>query len=496
MGEGFKRKLSIRQVRIPLNCLLIVVQCLFFSSPVEASSRSNKAKIREIHSGIEKIVQSVDPHVHIGIEVVSLKTGRSLYAKNTGHLFMPASNLKLITGAAALQILGADYRFQTKLYTDAPIKDGILQGSLWIKGSGDPELSTRSLEELVSQLKSKGIQKIEGSLYVDRCDFDGIAQGPGWTWDDGAVVWNSPMDALTINHSCVDVWVEPNKSSDLPPHVYVQPNTDFVTIENLGMTSLEDHDLSVERSWMARENSIQIKGSIALSKNIQKFMIPVESPHLYAAHVLRNLLAKNQILFEGEIQEKAVTAQAVELASYASRPLREIVIAMMKISDNLIADCLFKKIGQQTFGAPGSWQSGTRAVKNFLTNTVGMDVSNMVIVDGSGMSRYNLLSPHQFIQFLTWADNQFPISLEFATSLPIAGVDGCLRNRMTDPAVKGRVLAKTGSLMGVSTLSGYAMTKAGEKLVFSIMISGFTKESSEYKVQIEDQILQYIVNQK
>lgn len=473
---------------------LIIVPLLLLSPVVEAASasRSSKEKVRELQHGIEKIIQTADPDVHVGIEIVSMKTGQKLYARNANHLFMPASNLKLATCAAALQVLGADYRFQTQLHTDAPIEQGVVKGSLWIKGSGDPELSTRDLADLVFQLKLKGISKVEGHLYIDHFDFDQIAQGPGWTWDDGAVAWNSPMDALTLNHSCVDVWVKPNSHCDQPPQVCVQPKTDFVKVENCAITSQQEKDLVVERAWMTRENRIQIKGSVPLNEEAQHFAIPVESPHLYAASILCHLLEKNGIVLQGEVHEKAVPAEARQLAIHSSRPLFEIIVEMMKVSDNLIADCLFKKIGQQVAGPPGSWQKGSQAVRDFLAKTVGMDVSKMVILDGSGMSRYNLMSPHQLVQLLTWIDQKFLNSSELISSLPVSGVDGCLKNRMTDPSIKGRVRAKTGTLSGASTLSGYVVTQAGEKLVFSIMISGFTKQSSEYKTQIEDQIVQYI----
>ncbi|MBS0653999.1 MAG: D-alanyl-D-alanine carboxypeptidase/D-alanyl-D-alanine-endopeptidase [Verrucomicrobia bacterium] len=440
------------------------------------------------------IIQSSDSNVHIGIEIVSLATGKTLYETNAGQLFMPASNMKLITGAAALEILGTDYRFVTKVYTDGFIDKGVLKGNLWIKGSGDPELSTSSLEELVLQLKLKGIHRVQGNLYIDRSDFDGVAQGPGWTWDDGAVVWNSPLDALTVNHSCVDVWVKPNFRDNLPPEVHVYPKTQLVTVDNHALTTEKTEALSVERRWKTKEDIIDVKGCISKEEEVQKFKIPVESPHLYAAYVFRDLLDKNGIKFKGVIGEKKVGPEDKELASYASRPLFEMVVEMMKVSDNLIADSLFKKIGQKVSGSPGSWQNGTEAIKSFLSEKVGLDTSNMVIVDGSGLSRYNLLSPRQLVALLTWIDRQGSISSEFMASLPISGIDGTLSDRMTDPSIKGKVRAKTGSLMGVSTIAGYATTVKGERLVFSIMMNGFTKESSEYKRQVEDRILEFIAS--
>ncbi len=477
--------------------LLIAALVVLSSSHADAvaQSSSNKEQFLTIQRRMEQIVDSVDPNVHIGIEVVSLATGKTLYEKNASSLFLPASTMKLITGSAAMEILGIDYRFLTKIYTDGLIEKGVIKGNVWIKGAGDPELSTRSLEDLALQVKLKGVQRIQGNIYIDRSDFDGIAQGPGWTWDDGAVDWNSPLDALTINHSCVAIWVKPNSLCELPPEVYIEPETELVTVENHALTVENKEALSVERRWKTKENIIDVSGSVVKGQEIQKFRVPVESPYVYAAYVFRDLLEKNGIRFKGKIEEKKMGPGYSELASYASRPLFEMVVEMMKISDNLIADSLFKKIGQQIFGSPGSWQNGMEAIKSFLTEKVGMDVSNLVIVDGSGISRYNLLSPHQLITLLTWVDQHSAISSEFMASLPISGTDGNLCNRMTAPSVKGKVRAKTGSLMGVSTLAGYATTWKGERLVFSIMMSGFTKESSQYKREIEDRILEFLTSE-
>ncbi|MBS0651656.1 MAG: D-alanyl-D-alanine carboxypeptidase/D-alanyl-D-alanine-endopeptidase [Verrucomicrobia bacterium] len=475
--------------------IFILLSLILFSAGAEAGSKSHfdRKQALSIQRGMEQIVAAVDPNVHIGIEVVSLTTGKTIYAHNAGHLFMPASTMKLITGAAALEILGSNYRFLTKIYADGPIEKGTLKGNLWIKGSGDPELSTASLEDLVFQLKLKGIQRIHGNIYIDRSDFDGVAQGPGWTWDDGAVDWNSPLDALTINHSCVNVCIKPNACCDLPAEVHVQPKTSYVTVENHALTTDISENLQVERRWRTKENIIDVSGSIVKEQEVQKFMIPVELPHLYAASVFRDLLDQNGIKFKGAIEEKTIGSNLAELASHASRPLFEMVVEMMKESDNLIADTLFKKMGQRTFEAPGSWENGSEAVNSFLKDKVGIDPSNTVIVDGSGLSRYNLLSPHQIIALLMWVDRQGTSAAEFMVSLPISGVDGTLKNRMTDPAIKGKVRAKTGSLMGVSTIAGYATTEKGETIAFSIMMSGFTGKSREYKLKIEDQILDLLI---
>jgi D-alanyl-D-alanine carboxypeptidase/D-alanyl-D-alanine-endopeptidase (penicillin-binding protein 4) len=467
----------------------MIKQIFLFTLLLSCSVYSNSKRIQE---QIDNIVNAVDLNMHIGIEIVSLTTGKIIYSNNASHLFLPASCIKLMTAAAALDLLGPDYRFRTVVYTDGQIEKGVVTGNLWIRGSGDPELSIYSLEELIVQLKRKGIQKINGNLYSDLSGSDGICQGPGWAWDDGAVDWNCPLDALMVNRGCVDIWVKPNRICGVPPDILIDPGTDYIEVKNLALTAKEDETLSVERRWMTKENVIDIKGNVSLAQEAKKFTIPVESPHLYALHLFSSLLRKEGITLMGEIGEGKGEPSFTEVAAYTSRPLFEILVDMVKASDNLIADTLFKQIGQQVVGGLASWKNGQEAIKSFLMKKVGLNATGLMIVDGSGLSRYNLLSPHQLVTLLTWIDQQ-AISPYFTASLPISGVDGTLKKRMTQPFIRGKVCAKTGTLMGVSTLSGYAMTQNGERLVFSIMINGFTKQPSEYKREVEDQILEWMI---
>lgn len=450
--------------------------------------------IPKISTEIERVIRAVDPDVHVGIEVVSLKDDSRLFQRNENHLFVPASSLKVITGAAALQILGVDYRFETKLFTDGRQKRHEIKGNLYIKGCGDPELAISALEELVFALKLRGVQRIDGDLCVDISAFDDIAQGPGWMWDEGAEFYNSPLSALIVNHSCLDLWVRPNASVDGTPTIYIRPKTEYARVYSDAAVSKEENTISVKRRWMSKENIIDITGKIPMTAEPYYAAIPLEAPHMFTAVVFKELLSKNDIGLSGEIRIKSAPETATEIASYSSRPLAQIVEQMMKESDNLIADMLFKKIGEVRFGAPGTWQKGTRAVREFLEKQVGLSTERIVIMDGSGLSRYNLISPHHLVESLSWMKKQFACSSEFCASLPISGIDGSLYNRMLEDSLKGKIRAKPGNMTGISSLSGYAVTLEGQDLVFSIMLSGFTKSQKEYKTQIEDRICSVLVN--
>lgn len=461
-----------------------------------AALKKNSAPIVEVENrlaaDIERLIRSADPNVHAGIEILSLKENQPLFQKNEHQLFAPASSLKILTAAAALHILGVDYRFSTKLCSDGRKKRHELIGNLYIKGAADPELSIHSLEELVFALKLQGIQRIVGDLCVDISEFDEIAQGPGWMWDEGAVYYNSPVSALTVNHGCIDIWVRPHAAVDQAPTIYVRPKTEYVTLLSDATVSKEENTLSIKRRWMSKENIIDISGRIPLTHEPYYEAIPVEAPHFFTACIFKELLAKNGIGLSGELKIKKLPEGAVELAATTSRPLSQIVEQMLKESDNLTADTLFKKIGVARFGAPGTWQKGSHAVRDFLSHQVGLDLERVVIMDGSGLSRYNLLSPHHLALSLAWMKKQFACSAEFCAALPIAGIDGTLSERMQETAIKGKVRAKTGSLKGISTLSGYATLSSGEEAAFCIMLSGFTKEGKQYKAEIEDRICQLL----
>jgi len=443
-----------------------------------AASVYGRNALDDLRQDIDEIIQVVDSKTHVGIQIVSLRNGQTLYERCSDRLFIPASNLKLFTGAAALTILGVDYRFETNLFIDEA-------GNLYLKGSGDPSLSRYDLETLATQLKMRQIQVIRGNIVVDNFDFDEFSQGPGWMWDEPAEYWNSPMDALTVDHSSIHVWVAPGKQLAEPPKVFLDPNMAGFPIDNRAKTG-KSGELKVDRRALPGDNRIEVEGTISVESGPIEFKVPVAMPSIYAGHILKDLLQKKGIVVKGEVVRSKTPENATVVAVHASRPLSQIVQHMMKVSDNMYADCLFKKLGQVCLGAPGSWQKGAMALREFLLREANIDPSEMVILDGSGLSRYNLVSPRQIVQLLKWTTNAFKMGSEFEASLPLAGIDGTLKNRM--PHARGKIRAKTGAMTGITGISGYATTKDGEPLVFSILINGFVKPTKEYKKELEDEI--------
>jgi D-alanyl-D-alanine carboxypeptidase/D-alanyl-D-alanine-endopeptidase (penicillin-binding protein 4) len=436
-----------------------------------------------LREDLDEIVKQFDSKAHVGIEVVSVKTGQRLYQRNSDHLFVPANCSKLFTGAAALSILGVDYQFETKLFLDE-------EDNLYLKGSGDPTLSRYDIEKLVIQLSMRGVTEV-GEIYVDNFDFDDFSQGPGWMWDEPIEYWNSPMDGLTVDHSSVHVWIIPGKQVAAPPLVCIDPALKNFIIQNKAVTGGEG-SLKVDRRPIPNDWTIDVEGTISSKSRPLEFKIPVPYPSIYAGQILKNLLQARGIQVRGEIHREKTPAQVAVVAVHASIPLSQIVQYMMKHSDNLYADNLFKKMGQQAIGAPGTWQKGSLAIRQFLLRDAAIDPAEMVILDGSGLSRYNLLSPRYLIQLLTYLAKEFKCSAEFTASLPISGIDGSLKNRLVQ--ARSRVRAETGSMTGIATMAGYVTTKDNDLLAFAVMINGLVRPTKEYKRDLEDAICLKLVN--
>ncbi len=465
-----------------MNKTILIALALVSTVSLSARQDRSKEKIETLKNSIEAVISSSQPHLNIGIEVVSLKTGQTLYEKNAKNLFVPASIAKLFTCAAALDSLGPEYQFETRVLKDDA-------GNLYILGAGDPSLDLHALEDLARQISLTAEKHFAKDLVVDNSLFDNIVSGPGWMWDEGLNYWNAPIDALLVDHSCVSLWIRPNEVKQ-PPEIVIQSGSDYVVVDNTAITSDEKGELEVERAPLARENKIEVRGVLAPSAPACLFRVPVEVPHQYAAHLFQKCLQNQGITFDGTTHVGKAPKGAKVIATHQSLPLSVLIRRALKDSDNLTANCFFKKLGQALEGIPGTWQNGSKAVRSFLHDRARLDTSEMVLLDGSGESRYNLASPHQMVQFLRWVSSQFMIGPEMLTALSLNGIDGSLKARM--PKIRGKIRAKPGTMTGISSLAGFVEAEDGEVLAFSIMINGFTEKAREIKAKVEDPICQVL----
>ena len=349
----------------------------------------------------------------------------------------------------------------------------------------------QNLEKLLLDLRKKNIQKIRGDLIFDDFYFDSLYWGAGWMWDDASAWEFAPIHALSVNDNCVRVTVEPGATVGDSLLVSMTPETGYLTLENKGITvdstdTLNIDRYRVERDWINHRNVILIQGGLPVAGESEEYDIDVLDGARYTATVFAELLVDNGIDFNGKIHRQRVPQNAKMIARFPSEPLSLVVHNINKISDNLSAEMLLKTIGAETKGVPGSAEKGISVIYSYL-QSVGVDSLSYYLADGSGVSRYNVITPDLMIELLKDMDRDYAVQAEFAASLPIAGADGTLENRMKNGPAAMNLRAKTGTLRGVSTLSGYTTTADGEKLAFSIMIEHFVTRASNIR-KIQDRI--------
>jgi len=461
-------------------CVFIFASNTFPQSDVTTPASS----IRNLVSGINKIIN--DPFFEktlIAIDIFDLTDGVSLFQKNEKLLLRPASNMKLLTSAAALLNLGEYYTFRTDLYHTGAIEGETLYGDIFVVGGFDPNFTTGDLDSLVKVIKSLGIKNIAGGIYGDISKKDSMYWGKGWMWDDDPEPSAPYLSALNINDNSIEVLIEGSKIGSRAV-VSLIPETDFVDVENKTVTvdSANDNDLLITRDWVNKKNTILVSGKVSKSKifdislNISK--VNLLYPERYFLNLFKEQLEQQGIINDKPIDIKRLDENAVYLAS-VFRPIDTVLSVVNKTSDNLSAEMLIYAMAYNESDAPAVADDGLAAIKR-LIDSVGFNSDEFSIADGSGVSHYNLVSAELIIETLKYMYyKRKDLFVLFYNSLAVAGVDGTLRNRMKNTSAQNNVHAKTGTLNGVSNLSGYVTAKNGHLLAFSIMIQNFVEDYSK-----------------
>ena len=427
-----------------------------------------------IERKIHEIINKSQLSTNMGIKAVSIQSGQILIDLNSTSLFNPASNNKIFTAISALALLDTGYTFQTQVRYE--------ENRLYLIGGGDPDLSLATLDSLAAIVSDLNLSVDQ--LILDDTRHDSINYGEGWMWDEGAWWYSAQISALSVNDNCVDFIINPGNVGE-PAQIYTNPQSSYYTIQNKSKTVNDTsgfEKLIIDRDWQNGTNRFTITGHIVDTTSTDTIYRNVDDPTQFTGHIFKELIEKKGIKIQ-TIQKGETPISAKLIASHQSNFLPHVVKNLMVESDNLTAELLIKTIGFESDSVQGNWDNGLIQVRTFLNDIVELDTTTFSMKDGSGVSRYNYASPNHFIHLLTWAYNHPEIRDQFMFTLPHGGLNGTLEDRNFPETI----LAKTGSLSGVSNLSGYIFNKE-DVIAFSILMNGFTESSDPYR-SLQDKIV-------
>ncbi len=424
------------------------------------------------------------------IDVFDLKQKKVLYQKNHKLLLRPASNMKILTSAAGLKFLGTKYEFITSLFYEGEIVDSVLYGHLFVVGGCDPDFTSSDLELLTESVKNFGIKKITGNIYGDVSMKDSLFWGSGWMWDDDPSTDAPYMSALNINDNAVTITGEYD-SLDNKLIFKSVPSTNY--IELINNVEIKDDvnrtKISVDRDWINRTNRFLVEGIFSKNtiqrKDVFSSSFNIYEPESYFLTLFKESLGRNGIKFSGDLKFKPLNIPATSIFTF-SRSYDSVIVNLNKTSDNLSAEMTLLALAHKYFGKPASAKNGLKMVDSLII-LCGLDPDEYRLADGSGVSHYNLVSTELLLSVLKYFYYNEPDLYEtLYNSFPISGVDGSLGNRMKKTKAENNVHAKTGTLSGVSSLSGYVKNIRGNMIAFSILVQNYNGSSKQARDFIDD----------
>lgn len=411
----------------------------------------------------------------VAIHVEDLTASKTLYKKNEKYLLRPASNMKILTSAAGLLYLGPDYEFKTDLYYDGNVSNDTLYGNIYVVGGCDPDFTTPDLYTFVNAIKSQNISVIKGNIYGDISFKDSLYWGKGWMWDDDPSSDAPYLSALNINDNCVVVNYFGGNDS-----ITIEPKTKYVTIKR----NESEENLMIDRDWIDRNNRIIISGKN--DKKDYSVKVNVLNPDLYFLKIFSEVLDSNQIKILGSTSVKNLSDSSNYLSSVL-RKYSDVIVNLNKESDNLSAEMTLYALAEKFYGKPANAKNGIKLIQKMIDD-IGLKSEQYRFVDGSGVSHYNVVSAELLVSLLKYFYEKEPELFEILyDSFPIGGIDGTLEYRMENKFVKENVHAKTGTLTGVSSLSGYLTNRKKHLIAFSIIMQNYVGSSAKAK-DFQDEI--------
>lgn len=502
--------------------LIIFLFLCSAASCVTAAYAQESEGFRRLRTAIDRLLDA-EPFENgfWGVHIMDIESGRVLYARNAGKSFVPASNTKLYTTAAALDLLGPDYRFETGLYIDGTVdEEGVLHGNVIVRGGADPTLGGHYLSDSgdwdedidalvvfrnwADSLRAAGIRRITGDLIGDDDVIDDVPLGVNWSWDDETWYYSAQLGGLAFHDNVIHLYVD-GRTPGMPANLTWEPlNTDYVEVINRTLTTEPGTGLKEGYQRQRGANTIEVTTRVpAGASELEE--ITVENPTGYTVYVLRETLLQSGIAVAGDpvdvdalsIKPAYETPSYRRVAIHRSAPLPEIASLINKPSQNLYADLLMKMLGaalpqENNDLDPGSAAMGIETAMGTFARA-GVDTSAIRLVDGSGLSRLNLVAPEMTTALLSfmWTHPETRVRDAFYDSLPVAGQSGSLKHRMRRGLATGNMRGKTGTLTFASSLSGYVRANDGRMLAFSIMSNHHISGSTGIR-RIQDAIVELL----
>ena len=428
-----------------------------------------------------------------GIEVRGLRSGRTLFALNAGRAFRPASTLKLVTTAAALDAFGPGARPRTTVETAARLDAlGRVLGDVYLVGGGDPNLSARftpgrptaAFEEMADALVAAGVRRIEGRLIGQEAAFSGEGRGSDWTWEDLAWGYGAAVSALSFNDGVVAVRLLPGERPPDPALLEIDPPTPLLDVTSTVATAAPGAASDVRLARAPGSNAVRLLGALPIGTTWSG-EVAVGDPARFAVTAFAAVLESRGVRVTGGLDtSRAPLAPGTRvLAAHDGVPLAEEIRVVNKESQNLHAEMLLRLLGLRSAG-DGSVEKGRAAVAAFLER-LGVPTGGWQLTDGCGLARTDLVTPEGMAALLAAMDAH-PQAANFRNSLPVAGRDGTLAMRLRGTPAEGRVQAKTGSLNLVNALAGYATTKDGDRVAFAVFVNNHAGRSHDAVAAIDD----------
>lgn len=415
----------------------------------------------------------------VSVTVLDPESGKLLYGKNERVGLNAASNVKIVTEAAALALLGPEFRWKTSVLAPSPpeggkaISAGELHGDLYVKTSGDPSLSAQDLNALAASLAATGLRKVRGGLVIDNTAFDGTTLPPAFDQKNDSAGFRAPSSAASLNSNVVTITIAPAASAGSPARVVLEPasaalvQTGTVTTAAKGPATC-DAETSDAGNGQTR---VTMNGRILLGSEPRVLQRRIVNPEAFFAQTFKQILGKRGITVDKAVRFEAAPKDGLRVLTMHESPALAVVVHDLgKRSSNFAAEQLLRTIGAETAGRPGTWQKGLDAVTRYL-ESIGIPRTSFVMKNGSGLYDSNRLSSEQLALVLRAAMRDFRIASEFLASLAVSGADGTLAHRMGGSLSERYVRAKTGTLTNVSCLSGVAGAPGSKPLIFSILMN-------------------------